>query len=152
MLPWTNGKSVFSFANCVTDKAGAEYGKGSSTCYRYEPMDAGVSAGLDPDPRTNGVVVARGVAEDSVYRRKGRPIWLGTDGEVYLYDAKGDAAKPWRSCRYGVGRKTDEEAAAVGVSRTVAPIPDAFAKDRSRFKTALGQLDFGVPGMMLLVK
>ena len=152
MLPWTNGKSWFCFANCVTDQPNAEFGKGSSTCYRYEPMDAGVSAGLDPDPRTNGVVVARGVAEDSVYRRKGRPIWLGTDGEVYLYDAKGDAAKPWRSCRYGVGRKTDEEAAAVGVSRSMPSIPDAFAKDRSKFKTALGQLDFGVPGMMLLVK
>ena len=152
MLPWTNGKSWFCFANCVTDQPNAEFGKGSSTCYRYEPMDAGVSAGLDPDPRTNGVVVARGVAEDSVYRRKGRPIWLGTDGEVYLYDAKGDAAKPWRSCRYGGGRKTDEEAAAVGVSRSMPSIPDAFAKDRSRFKTALGQLDFGVPGMMLLVK
>ena len=72
------------------------------------------------NPQTNGVVVARGVAEDSVYRRKGRPIWLGTDGEVYLYDAKGDAAKPWRSCRYGVGRKTDEEAAAIYNSRGVS--------------------------------
>ena len=40
----------------------------------------------------------------------------------------------------------------MGVSRTVAPIPDAFAKDRSKFKTALGQLDFGVPGLMLLVR
>ena len=40
----------------------------------------------------------------------------------------------------------------MGVSRTVASIPDAFAKDRSRFKAALGQLDFGVLGMLLLVR
>ena len=151
VLPWPEAKSGgVCCANCVAD-TDVVFGDGGSNTYRYQPLVANDDAGLGA-LQTNGVVVARGLTNVSAYRRAGRPLWLGTDGGVYLYDATGDAAKPWRSCRYGGGRKTDEEAAAVGVSRAVAPIPDAFAKARSKLKTALGQLDFGVPGLILFLK
>ena len=40
----------------------------------------------------------------------------------------------------------------MGVSRTVASIPDAFDKLRSKRKSDLGPIDFGRPGLMLFVK
>ena len=151
MLPWTNGQSVFSFANCVTDQADAEYGTGSSTCYRYAPLDAGVSAGLEPASLTNGVVVAHRLARTSPYRRKGRPLWRGTDKEIYLYDAEGDAEKPWRQCRYGGVRKTDAEAVSLGVSLAAKPLPDAF--DAARLpKSALGQLNAIPNGLIIFLQ
>ena len=151
VLPWANGKSWFSFAGCVTDNSGAVYGNGSSICYRYAPMVAGVSAGLGFNPLTNGVVVARRLARTSPYHRKGRPLWRGTDREIYLYDAEGDAGKPWRSCRYGGARKTDTEAAELGVSLAIAPLPDAF--DAARLaKSALGQLNAIPNGLSVIVK
>lgn len=151
MLPWTNGKSVFSFANCVTDQSDAVYGAGSTICYRYAPMDAGVSPGLESAPLTNGMVVARRLARNSPYRLKGRPLWRGTDRHLYLYDAQGDAEKPWRQCLYGGVRKTDAEAAELGISLAVAPLPDAF--DAARLpKLPLGQLNTLPNGLMIMAR
>ena len=151
VLPWANGKSVFSFAGCVTDNSGSEYGTGSTSCYRYAPMDAGVSAGLETAPLTNGVVVARRLARTSPYRRKGRPLWRGTDKEIYLYDVEGDVEKPWRQCCYGGVRKTDAEAVSLGVSLAAKPLPDAF--DAARLpKSALGQLNAIPNGLIIFLQ
>ena len=140
-----------SFASCTVSNK-YDFGASTSGMFRLAPLDAEVTAGLEPSPRTNGVVVARQLQESSDYRRVGRPVWRANDGELYLYDATYKVDKPWRLVRNPTSVLTDAEALAKGVSRTATPIPDAFAKDRSKFKTALGQLDFGVPGMMLFVK
>ena len=80
-----------------------------------------------------------------------KAVVRGTDRELYLYDAEGDAEKPWSQCRYGGVRKTDAEAVEVGVTLTVAPLPDAF--DAACLpKSALGQLNAIPNGLSVIVK
>ena len=151
-IPWASSEAQYvSLASVVTD-ADVPMTTTRSDRYRYAPSVANATIGFENDLYTNGVVVARRLSNQSAYRKKGCPVWAGTDGEYYLYDADGDSAKPWRSCRYGGARLTDAEALAVGVSQAAAPLADAFGTARKATRCALGQLELPAQGMLLIVR
>ena len=128
------------------------WGRATSKTFRYLPLDNATLAPLKDYTETNGVTVARGIAETSVYRKKGRPVYRAANGDLYIYDTVYNAAKPWRLLRSPGTVYTPEEGAAKGLSPRGEPIADAFGEPRSRIKGALGPIDWPLPGLMLLVK
>ena len=140
-----------AFANCVTSSTNS-WGTATKNTFRYEPLDNATLAPLKDYTETNGVTVARGIAETSVYRKKGRPVYRAANGDLYIYDTVFNAAKPWRLLRSPGTVYTPEEGAAKGLSPRGEPIADAFGEPRSKIKGALGPIDWKLPGMMLLVK
>ena len=97
-----------------------------------------------------GAVAAHGLRPGSKFRKAGRPVWQGTDGEYYMVDVQ-DETK-WRKLGEAQTYLTDEEAAAIGVTRDAAPVPDAFGEPRRADRIALGPLNVQPLGLMLLVK
>ncbi|NLN01172.1 MAG: hypothetical protein GX174_04615 [Lentisphaerae bacterium] len=142
--PWETARvssAKFNFGHC-TVSSDHTFGTAGSNRYRYEPLDTGTDAKLEAAPRTNGVVVARRVGHDSGYRRKGRPLWRGTNEFIYIHDAAYNPAKPWRHAHSPSTVLTDAEAAELGISLETPPIPDAFGEARqANRKIALGQLN-----------
>lgn len=151
-IPWDEAHAGYvSLANVVID-SGATMATTRPGRYRYAPCLESAAVSFMDELFTNGVVVARRLSNASAYRRKGRPVWAGTDGECYLRDADGDAENPWRSCRYGGSRLSDEAAREVGVSLTADPVADAFGTARSAKRCALGQLELPRQGLCLIVR
>ena len=106
--------------------------------------------GLADEPVVKGAVTAHGLRPGSKFRKAGRPVWQGTDGEYYMIDVK-DATR-WRKLGEAQIYLTDEDAAAIGVTRDAAPVPDAFGEPRRADRIALGPLNVQPLGLMLLVK
>ena len=106
--------------------------------------------GLADEPVVKGTVTAHGLRPGSKFRKAGRPVWQGTDGEYYMIDVM-DATR-WRKLGEAQTYLTDDEAAAVGVTREAAPVPDAFGEPRRADRIALGPLSVQPLGLMLLVK
>ena len=106
--------------------------------------------GIADEPVVKGAVTAHGLRPDSKFRKAGRPVWQGTDGEYYMIDVK-DATR-WRKLGEAQIYLTDEDAAAIGVTRDAAPVPDAFGEPRRADRIALGPLSVQPLGLMLLVK
>ena len=99
---------------------------------------------------TTGVQQRR-LAPASPMRKKGRPVWRGSDGYYYIYDSVGRATTPWRRVDDKGTCLNDEQAAAVGLSLAADPIADALGAPRVEGKIALGPLNTDPLGLMLLV-
>lgn len=147
---WSGWANFFAFASCVSSSS-QDWGTTGAGQFRYAPLDNETLAPLKDYTETNGVVIAHGIAEDSVYHKKGRPVYRAANGDLYIYDTVFNAAKPWRLLRNPGTVYTPEEGAAKGLSLD-EPIADAFDKLRSKRKSDLGPIDFGRPGLMLFVK
>ena len=128
------------FIASVTCSSDWSFGTAPAKGYRYAPLDMNANAMLDA-PKTNGAVIARGVVRSSPYRNRWTPVYRASNGEIYLYDTAYNAEKPWRLVRESATVLTEAEANAIGLSAGMAPIPDAFGRDR-RIKAPLANLAF----------
>lgn len=143
-MPWettylSTANNHYNFAS-VTCSSDWSFGTAAAKGYRYAPLDMNADAMLDA-PKTNGAVVARGVMRASPYKKRWTPVYRASNGEIYLYDAAYNAAKPWRLVREPATVLTEAEANAIGLTAGMAPIPDAFGLAR-RLKAPLGNLAF----------
>ena len=90
--------------------------------------------------------------ETSPLRRKGMNVYLGSDGYCYVYRA---GVGKWISLQTSGGTSfrqlTADEIAARGLSLANKSVADVRGADRPR-KVSPGPVDFGVPGLMLLVR
>ena len=125
-------------------------GHGGVRRWGFPSVVAEGEVGIAEAAVTRGTVTAHGLRPGSKFRKAGRPVWQGTDGEYYMIDVK-DATK-WSKLGDAQTYLTDEEAAAIGVTCEAAPIPDALGESRRADRIALGPLSEQPLGLMLLLK
>jgi hypothetical protein len=93
-----------------------------------------------------------GIMGASIFATVGRPVWRGTDGRLYFYDAtNGD--KPWRAIEdWSIAYTDAVGASAYGLSTANNLLADAFGAARKKRNSAPGPINASDAGMIIILR
>ena len=140
-----------SVANCVFDGFDASTLAAPPGGYVTKVYTGAIK--LDMNRRTDGTTpLMHGIKGSSIFALIGRPVWRGTDGRLYFYDAtNGD--KPWRAVEdWSVAYTEAVGASTYGLSTANTPIADAFGAARKKSHSAPGPINPTGAGMTIILR
>ena len=140
-----------SVANCVFD--GFDASKLAAPPGGYATYVYTGAIKLDKNLRTNGTTpLMHGIMGASIFATVGRPVWRGTDGRLYFYDAtNGD--KPWRAIEdWSIAYTDAVGASAYGLSTANNLLADAFGAARKKRNSAPGPINASDAGMIIILR